>query len=139
MSKNKLKLKALRVGNHIGIDLKNYPNNIFTVMEIGETMKCFNEGSNGYWDIAEFEGIILTKDVLVSCGFINQNNGWTIGKRNMADDSAFGLFDYNYCKGKLKLRLNGAYLPLPEVKYLHCLENIYFDLTGKELIYSPIK
>ena len=73
--------------------------------------------------------IQLTPEILEKCGFVNLNYGWTKGD--------FCLFDFNYGKGNLNLRLNAAECPLPIVKHLHQLQNLYFALTGEELIFKP--
>ena len=59
------------------------------------------------------EPIPRTPEILEKCGFVNLNYGWTKGD--------FCLFDFNYGKGNLNLRLNAAECPLPIVKHLHQL------------------
>lgn len=73
--------------------------------------------------------IPLSPAILDKCGFEKLNFGWNKGD--------FGLFDFNYGTGELNLRLNACECPLPYIKYLHTLQNVYYSLTGTELIFQP--
>lgn len=81
----------------------------------------------------EVHPIPLTPSILEKSGFVKQNNAWNLPGESEDSDSPFSLFDHNYCKGELDLKLNVAYLPILSVKYLHQLQNLYFALTGQEL------
>lgn len=83
--------------------------------------------------VSKLRPIGISAEILQACGFEKENNGWTIGKASMMDNDYFGLFDKNYCQGKLDLILNGDCLPMPKVKYLHQLQNLYWCLCGTEL------
>lgn len=74
------------------------------------------------------EAIPLTKEILIKCGFI---------ERQRKNESSSSLF-YN---DKLTLYprtvdMNSFYLEHYDIdiKFLHQLQNIYFDLTNEELI-----
>lgn len=88
-------------------------------------------------DNEDVDPIPLTPDILEKCGFVKENFGWTINKQKFQYGDYFGLFDFNYCEGNLNLRLNASDCPLPTIKSLHQLQNLYFALTGEELIYTP--
>jgi hypothetical protein len=81
--------------------------------------------------------IPISSEILEKCGFTRLNNGWNMGEHKSYMDEIFSLFDENYCQGELDLRLNGSDLPMPKVKYLHQLQNLYYGLTGEELTFKP--
>lgn len=89
-------------------------------------------------DTKECNPIPLTPEVLEACGMEKLNNAWIIddGSRNdhgdkICGDKTFSLFDNSY--GKCE-NLTYAY---EKILNLHQLQNLYFALTGTELIYNP--
>lgn len=79
------------------------------------------------------EGIPVTPEWLEKLGFVKENNGWNINKPSSYTEPYFSLFDNNYCNGELDLQLNGSDMILPDVKYVHKLQILYYSLTEKEL------
>ena len=73
---NTIQATELRIGNFIGMNLEEYPNNFFTALEIGETMKVY-EGlitlkgatikrvETSFMYVDDFEPIPLNEDWLV--------------------------------------------------------------------------
>ena len=126
-----MKAIDLRIGNYVMSPLGE----IMRIDQIGhldfpDYIHAMNEtefGQNG------FEGIELTPEILEKCGFVKQNNGWNKNKKSEYDENHFGLFDYNFCSGELDLKYNVGNGPIPSIKYLHQLQNLYFALTGQEL------
>ncbi len=124
-----IKANELRVGNVVVREYNNrgleYDNNYV----ITEQVMGLIFGEDTSIALNDLFPIPLTPEVLEKCGFVKENNGWRI--------KLFGLFDHNYGRGELKLRLNAAEIICPEVKYLHQLQNLYYTHTYEELEYKP--
>ncbi len=115
-----IEIKELRIGNYV------WPKNdsgreskIGTIFAIDRYLVSVNDNNNPY-DYHLLEPIQITEDILSKCNFVKQESGDTVIYYNplMKLDANFHLkvIGYNI-----------------EVKYLHQLQNLYFDLTGKEL------
>lgn len=129
-----MKANELRIGNWININGQYVNIGYGVIMDMHKKQKGIK---NSYLDTLTFNPIPLTPEILEKCGFTKMNNGWNMGERKSYMDVIFSLFDDNYCQGELDLRLNGSDLPMPKVKYLHQLQNLYFALTGEELTFKP--
>jgi hypothetical protein len=144
-----IQAKELRVGNKVGINLKLYPNNYFTVLEIGSTMKLCEIGSEhtqDYFYIADIEPIHLSSEILEKIGFeqlphFTIQNSWF---KKLGRDRVLSIV----CVGTPNEMVFVCEEVPPEVKniivvrnydydgktYLHHIQNIYSDFTnGKEL------
>lgn len=127
--------RGLMVGNKIGMQLKKHPNNIFTVVEVGETMKCIDHDdmdSLGFWNIGDFEPIPLTPEILEKCGFKNLHFEYCDGLRltpimiEFIPDSTISV--------RIELHEDGEAFVIDRSKfYLHQLQNLFFSLSGEEL------
>ena len=130
---NTIQASELRIGNFIGMNLEEYPNNFFTALEIGETMKVY-EGlitlkgaiikrvETSFMYVDDFEPIPLTEDWLVRFGFEVYE------------------FDHKENQYRFKERLivirDGCFIDYGSsvsIKYVHTLQNLIFALTGTEL------
>jgi hypothetical protein len=92
------------------------------------------KGDKSYGSVKDLLPIKITSEILTAMGWERENNGWHIPPKPrgyMTD--YFSLFDKNYCKGELDLYLNGSNLPMPQIKYIHQLQNIYFTIMGVPL------
>lgn len=89
--------------------------------------KDLREPLTGGWQAA---GIVLTADVLEDCGF--ERNIWLDGDITIYEGWKKDgiLLDSSFCLDNTDNR----YKP---VIYLHSLMNLFFDLTGEELQYTP--
>lgn len=113
-------IKELRIGNYVqprndsGREAK-----IGTVFAIGNYHVSVNDNNNPY-DYHLIEPVLVTEDILSKCNFVKQKLGDTVIYFNplMELDAYF--------------RLNGGVYNI-EIKYLHQLQNLFFDLTGQEL------
>lgn len=113
-------VKELRIGNYVqpkndsGIEGK-----IGTVFAIGSYLVSVNDNKNQY-DYHLLEPVLVTENILSKCKFVKRECGDTVVYYNplMELDAYFRLNRVDYDV---------------EVKYLHQLQNLYFDLTGKEL------
>lgn len=120
-------VRELRIGNIF----KTSDCDCFRVGEVYEKedgLYCVENGidfngSSLYGSVEDLQPIPLTEELLVKCGM------------NECDDAC--VVRYSYRNGKFKMNINnienGCQICSIEVKYLHQLQNIYFDLTGKEL------
>lgn len=102
--------------------------------------------SNGMMDISPIDSYIvkernniliepipITEELLLKCGFTKEYYGFSCDIVELS----YGRFLCNddTDKDKLFLSINNAEYTISGVsfKYLHQLQNIYYDLTGKEL------
>ena len=113
-------IKELRIGNYVQpINESGREAKIGTVFAIGRYLVSVNSNNNPY-DYHCIEPVLITEDILSKCKFVKQELDNTVIYYNplMELDAYF--------------RLNGVDYDV-EVKYLHQLQNLFFDLTGKEL------
>lgn len=108
------------------------------VRKVGKDLICIKQLdaqdifniSTGYMDNDKIHSPIpLSEDVLVRSGFVNDTEEWehikcfVLGNFMWQDN---GTFYYNYKE--------------IDCKHLHQLQNLYYSLTGQELIYNtPIE
>ena len=102
----------------------------------GEKYVLFcKEGYNLTEDVSlsEIEFIPLTEELLLKCGFTKEYYGFSCDIMELS----YGRFLCNddTDKDNLFLPINNAEYTISKVslKYLHQLQNIYYDLTGNEL------
>lgn len=128
-----MEANELRIGNFV---LFSNDGTIFTVGSIEEKgFTVQNEEETTWIESEEFEPIPLTEEWLLKFGFkLNMNwFNWNaaIGENEIGDfklalryTDDFGWFYQSRCT------------PL---KYVHQLQNLYFAITGEELIYKDNK
>ena len=115
----KMKANELRIGNWI-------------INGIGEEFQT-NEHTIAYYDngiatLGEFKPIPLTEQWLKDFGF-TINGCWCSNKLVLeSDKTLMGFKRYWFNSNKLREKIR--------IKYVHQLQNLYFALTGKELIKS---
>ncbi len=137
-----MKITELRVGDFIGMNLKEFPQNLFTVLEVGETMKVVNfittpdntnlkRRESEYFDIADFEPIPLTEEWLVKLGFEETYKSQHTQRFDLISNTKFG-YNKNLKTDIYYIRWIGE--DFIHIKYVHQLQNLYFALTGEELI-----
>lgn len=130
-------IKELRIGNIIAGKYHSIIQSISSIVKdisySGEYCICLYNGDK--YGIDYIEPIQLTEELLVKCGM------------NECDDACFVRYAYRNGKFKMNIMIcglkkyilsindieNRCQICNVEVKYLHQLQNIYFDLTGKEL------
>ncbi len=82
------------------------------------------------YSLANLEGIPLSPEILQKCGFKFDADELFDGEREVVVEKyILGYFEW-YQKSK---ELFYREVNLPHIKYLHQLQNIYFDLIGEEL------
>lgn len=72
--------------------------------------------------------IPLTPEILEKCGFVNDNGWYAIHLWNRNELAK--CMDYD------GVSINNSYFDYA-ITSLHQLQNLYYSLTGKELIYEP--
>jgi hypothetical protein len=107
-----IKARELRIGNYIMVEFQHLP--ILNGKEI-------DDGHAVIFPI-KLNGIVLSK-----CGFekVNHKDGYIF---------------YHHNKEKIRIYSNRTEYRgnfIPHCKYLHQLQNLYFALTEKELMYKP--
>ena len=118
--------KELRIGNWV--------NNIHTgnpyQINIAKMIRLLQHFKK---DVIYFEPIPLTEEWFLKLGFKKYEDGFKINLNYgnfiiVEDDGSYGLYDglYEYDRAK-------GYAPFEFLKHVHSLQNLYFELTGKEL------
>jgi len=150
-----MKANELRIGNLIGMDLKEFPQNYFKVFEVAESaMKVSDswlsdEGDFDYYDSDLMEGIKLTEDWLIKLGFerlphftVTNSIIKNIGRNRVISVGSVGTpnemiwlceidpFDPKHITDLVCLH-NYDY---DGILTVHKIQNLHFALTGEELI-----
>jgi hypothetical protein len=120
-------VKELRIGNWIN---HRHSKLSFIVSEIN----AFNQNTVNGIELSDCEPIPLTKDWLLKFGFfIAETNGTLEATLINFRYTVQTANDYNgffFCDGEIVL-IN--------FEYVHQLQNLFFSLSGKELILKTIK
>lgn len=119
----------LRIGNWFHPVEFGSSNMIYTLKDKYRKIDFATFKSVKEWGGDLLQPVLLTEDLLIKCGFhyYEEDDCWKIcGLSIKKEDCGFRIYIecedawYSYCYFKT-------------FKYLHQLQNIYFDLTGKEL------
>ena len=135
-----MKASELRIGNLVGLSLKAFPDNFFRVIEVSENSGKYSSNwikprprdETHFYDIDIMEAIPLNEKTIAILGFFRFNNAYVL-KKPGKDPRVFHFSVFDHGDGLLKY--NSAEIA-PELKYVHQLQNLYFALTGEELILS---
>ena len=126
-----LSAKDLRIGNIIQKNGKIHYTNIFTIRDIKNL---------SIDDTDNFEPIPLTEEWLLKAGFNYKNyHPTTIGSTNVFGS---GLYISQMISNGFSLVFQtdkkSFYFEFSDryIKYVHELQNLYFSLTGSELVFS---
>lgn len=147
-----MKANELRLGNKIKAcadfnDDVNLRDRIFTVVELHEDGLVPDNDFNGMegeeWSYENFDGIPITEELLLKFWFSKYKDSHiytirfpTTDLKKLAtfkyrgNEWAIGFADYYTGREKSET--------LPTlIKYIHQLQNLYFSLTGEELVLTP--
>lgn len=126
-----IKANELRIGNFIYEEVLG----VVPVSEIksggsiwveAKNITADKKENNQYYHLSpgNFHPVPINPEILLDCGFMTGIDG----RWKMLEDDSF------YIHGT-----NSYYIPyvIPELKYLHQLQNCYFAFIGKELEYKP--
>lgn len=122
--------KELRKGNFIQekdktiVKVMGLPADGFIQYSIGKINQVYGE------PLDHFEPILLTENWLIKFGW---------GKSDMHEYSNNTVMDdavliYNYHFHRLELETDNDFIMIDNIEYVHQLQNLYFALTGKELV-----
>lgn len=121
-----IEIKEIRIGNYVN----DYLGNTVKVTDIYKGLIYHTENKIGVTHGNILEPIPLTEEILLKCGF------------EYLDDLGIffkGLFEIQKLRLGIDLRERFEVMLYdfnPSLDYLHQLQNIYFALTGEELIIS---
>ena len=117
-----MKATELRIGNWVRI--KDVPTtNEWQVESIGNLQQVRGQ----LWSIEELEPITITKEWLTKLGFREWGDFWFHDDGHMITENAYGCNgNYGYC-------INDEKVIYKEVKFVHRLQNISFEMEDKEL------
>ena len=116
--------RELMIGNWVGMNLKEIPNNYLQVVEVGLTMKLNDGVHDAFFDCSDIEPIPLTSDFLYNIFAYSNGLSWAhsdeYNEISIEDDD--GLFQVNWYGNFIK-----------HIDSVHELQNIHFQLTNQEL------
>lgn len=125
-----MNIKELRIGNYF---YEENSKQIIKVIELKENSMTFSGKFSVKW---QAKPIKLTKKLLLNLGFsFAENKSNLMGKRVLGiwiKDNMFSLYDNS------ETIINdvfgfGLTIKEVEIKYVHQLQNLYFDMIGEEL------
>ena len=127
-----MKIKELRLGNLLTTD-----GEVFAVTSITDSVVWAGEqGINSIGFDAEEFGVPLTEEWLVKFGFEpNGNSGMMVWRLKINHAGYFQWFD-DGSVSFLPTGCDSAFCPDVQIDHVHQLQNLYFALTGTELVYK---
>lgn len=135
----------LRIMNLAGINLKDFPDNYFRMVEIAEHACVATGGTDWhplrdreYFECSDFEGIPLTPEWLERAGFENRPFKWSDGTVSndlfISKDDLWSVHNYDGTFNFFKMEKHDTSVWLiGDIKHVHRLQNIFHALTGTEL------
>lgn len=134
----KLKAEELRIGNFVVEEvLGNVPvvgieeNSIWVGVKNMDITRMVTD-QKYHISLIEIKPILLTRDLLVDCGFSPRRKDGCflkIPNTNLTfyyNEGVISIEDNDWLEEKLQ-----------NINHLHQLQNLYFALTGEELTYTP--
>lgn len=146
-----MKAEELRIGNFIGMNLKEFPENWFRVLEPATHSMKVTDNWNRYdmkgrevdfYDADLMEGIPLTPEWLERLGFKKQKNNLDFTKAA----TEHCVYFLRWSEAYKEVHAVSVCHPVIDssstsfawhLKYVHQLQNLYFALTGQELTLKP--
>jgi len=127
-----MKSNELRVGNILTVG--RYDVKVIEIHHLGVQV-CDLEETQDTWEpyVDRIKPIPLTEEWLLNFGFLKENIILTgIAPLNLPDTFSLPNSPFSYSQGKLILTTGTGDFCV-DTKYVHQLQNLYFELTGKEL------
>jgi hypothetical protein len=132
-----IKANELRIGNLFITPLHDNPGSVVGIDSTSDSVELQDEGGFEETTFASLIPIPLTEEWLLKFGFWkrDESNVWRCSR----------IIDSNYCihqtgmKYPFDIRIdhsNHQYITTP--KFVHQLQNLYFALTGEELIIKQL-
>lgn len=141
----------LRIGNLIAMNLVDFPENYFKVMEVAETAMMVTDEWNrevsirtghDFYDVEDMEAIPLTEEWLKRFGFAEMTFYYDDDKKPQTIEHCIGTNEERHYSmrcideewimmivGEGLWQMAFAW----SIKHVHQLQNLYFALTGAEL------
>ena len=116
-----IKINELRVGNTVSLNSRDYKNIQTKITGISDMVFSCKEG---VFVPEKFEAIPIVSEYLLKLGFerlFETGSTYSLGDFNVSDFGENGIFHYDVKQ---------------PIKYVHQLQNLYFALTGEELVFS---
>lgn len=134
-----VKVRDLRIGNYIKTKEDDF--HFHEILQINKGSICIEDAVSDEFvcvDIIDVEPIKISKDWLEKLGFIFIiRNMWELKidfytKLQFYEnqDEYITLFVQNYNNGE---RISDTHLAIKNAKYIHQVQNLFFDLTGRDL------
>ena len=127
-----MKVEELRIGNWVMPSVDDIPYRVSTIARNYVYVELMTEITQG---IKEIKPIPLTEEWLYNFGF-ELDNGFTTyiikifkGYLIVALDGSWGVYKDEYSN-----RTGSSYNNKIKIEYVHQLQNLYFTLTGEDLI-----
>lgn len=126
-----INIEELRIGNWVSYLGTNTQINSIS---IGESCSYVSTFKSGIVSQEQIKPIQLTEKILINSGFEKDYYGF-LGDIELSYGEYLFSLCVNSTRKSLFLSINSAEYALSNipVNYLHQLQNIYFDLTGKKL------
>lgn len=91
------------------------------------------------WNALGFDDLLdsplpLSNDVVRALGFVESMAG--DGTYYIECTGITGLLWIGYKNGRVTIEINSDEVELPHIKYAHQIQNLYLELSGKELEYN---
>ena len=119
-----MKIQELRIGVYLELPTRNEP--IVIVEEILKNNFIICDITSNEWPLCDYKPILLTEQWLKDFGFVyTEYRNW----EKSSED--FGI-EFNEDEFYFHVYGNAF-----NFQYVHQLQNLYFVLTGKELIKNP--
>lgn len=123
-----IKAGDIMIGNYV-----MFENTTHIVTEISETLVATRwiKGNDKYiHELSDLRPIPLTEDILLKCGFIeNYRSEYTV----ILEHSEHCSFEWKMKKAECRFCIWYKNMSIPNVIYLHQLQNLFKSLTGNDL------
>lgn len=130
-----MKAEDLFPGALVGRETKKYPDNIFTVIEVGQTMKVADRFETWFFDVRDLEPILLTPEILTEWFGFQISGGGIIEKwhtRELLGETYKRPICLEYWKGgHYDVRVFTT--TFCTIQYVHELQRAWHVVTGQLL------
>jgi hypothetical protein len=126
-----MKANELRIGNLLRDKVTKTELKVIELTEVNIITYVIDRSKFPLQDGWGIEPIPLTEEWLLKFGFEKLSNGWL--RLHICNDWSYLYWDR---LAGLELSVNKQGIHFSHIKHVHQLQNLYFALTGEELIYE---